>query len=141
MGILGIALEHTARVATAKPEVAAIFLIVNGFILIGAERLRRRSEVRALARREGMKADGGRRLDTLEYREAAVIGSAAVERADRRDQPRRRGDGRRSGARARQRGRRPLRLPAGDPDHPRRGHYKIRDLTGRQRQRDPRAPR
>jgi undecaprenyl-diphosphatase len=76
VGILGIALEHTARVATAKPEVAAIFLVVNGFILLGAERLRRRSEVRDLARRQGMKADGGRKLETLEYREAALIGTA-----------------------------------------------------------------
>src|SRR5436190_19517591 len=32
-GIIGIALEHPARVATGKPEVAAIFLVVNGFIL------------------------------------------------------------------------------------------------------------
>jgi undecaprenyl-diphosphatase len=76
VGILGIVLEHTARVATAKPEVAAIFLVVNGFILLAAERLRRRTEVRELARREGMKADGGRRLETLEFREAAVIGAA-----------------------------------------------------------------
>jgi undecaprenyl-diphosphatase len=76
VGILGIALEHTARVATAKPEIAAIFLVVNGFILLGAERLRRRANVSALARREGMKPDGGRRLETLEYREAALIGTA-----------------------------------------------------------------
>ncbi len=62
------------RVAMAKPEMAAIFLVVNGFILLGAERLRRRAEVRELARREGMKDDGGRILDTLEYREAAVVG-------------------------------------------------------------------
>ncbi len=75
-GILGIALEHTLRTATAKPEIAAIFLVVNGLILLGAERLRRRSEIRALARREGMKEDGGRVLDTLEYREAGVIGLA-----------------------------------------------------------------
>ena len=76
VGIMGLLLEHTARVATAKPEVAAIFLVINGFILLGAERLRRRAEVRALARREGMKADGGRKLETLEYREAAVIGGS-----------------------------------------------------------------
>ncbi len=75
-GILGIVLEHTARVATAKPEVAAIFLVVNGLILLGAERLRRRAEVRALARREGTKPDGARELDTLEYKEAGVIGLA-----------------------------------------------------------------
>jgi len=74
VGILGVALEHTARVATAKPEIAAIFLTINGFILLGAERLRRRAEVGELAQREGMKEDGGRKLDTLDYKEAAVIG-------------------------------------------------------------------
>jgi len=74
VGILGVAFEHTLRVATATPEIAAIFLVINGIILLGAERLRKRGEVRALARREGMKDDGGRILDTLEYREAAVIG-------------------------------------------------------------------
>jgi undecaprenyl-diphosphatase len=76
VGILGIVLEHPARTATAKPIVAAIFLVVNGCVLMGAERLRRRAEVRALARREGVKEDGGRRLDTLEYKEAGVIGVA-----------------------------------------------------------------
>jgi undecaprenyl-diphosphatase len=75
-GLIGVALEHAARTGTAKPEVASIFLVVNGFILLGAENLRRRSEVRELARREGMKSDGGRQLDTLEYREAGIIGVA-----------------------------------------------------------------
>ncbi len=76
MLILGALLEHVIRDATAKPLIAAIFLVVNGFILLGAEQLRKRSEVRALAAREGMKADGGRKLDTLEYREAGVVGVA-----------------------------------------------------------------
>jgi undecaprenyl-diphosphatase len=76
VGILGILLEHPARVATAKPLIASIFLVVNGGILLGAERLRRRSEVRALARREGLKTEGGRVLDTLDYREAGTIGVA-----------------------------------------------------------------
>src|SRR5580704_8781051 len=58
-GILGLALEHAARTATAKPEVAAIFLVVNGFVLFGAERLRRRAEVRELARDEGLNKEGG----------------------------------------------------------------------------------
>jgi undecaprenyl-diphosphatase len=75
-GIIGVALEHTARVATGKPEVAAIFLVVNGFILFLAQWLMRRSEVRALARREGAKRDGGRVLETLEYREAGFLGVA-----------------------------------------------------------------
>jgi undecaprenyl-diphosphatase len=76
VGILGLLLEHQLRELTAKPELASIFLMVNGVILLGAEWARRRSEVRELAIREGAKADGGRRLDTLEYREAGLIGVA-----------------------------------------------------------------
>jgi undecaprenyl-diphosphatase len=75
-GILGLALEHELRTITAKPELAAIFLMVNGCLLIAAERFRRRAAVRELAIREGAKADGGRELRTLEYREALVIGTA-----------------------------------------------------------------
>ncbi|MGH2903451.1 MAG: undecaprenyl-diphosphate phosphatase [Solirubrobacteraceae bacterium] len=73
-GILGIAFEHLLRTITAKPEVAAIFLIVNGGVLFAAEWFRRRAQVRELAVREGAKDDGGRKLDTLEYREAFVVG-------------------------------------------------------------------
>jgi undecaprenyl-diphosphatase len=76
VGILGILLEHPVRVALAKPLAASIFLMVNGCILFAGEHVRRRAEVRALATREGAKPDGGRRLDTLELREAAVIGTA-----------------------------------------------------------------
>jgi undecaprenyl-diphosphatase len=83
VGIMGLLLEHAARTATAKPEIAAIFLVVNGFMLLGAERLRRRAEVRELARREGaddrgrwVKEDGGRRLESLEYREGFAIGAS-----------------------------------------------------------------
>jgi undecaprenyl-diphosphatase len=75
-GVIGLALEHQLRTLTAKPEVAAVFLMVNGCILFGAEAFRRRAEVRELALREGAKPDGGRELATLEYREAAVIGAA-----------------------------------------------------------------
>ena len=76
VGILGLLLEHPLRTLFAKPLAASIFLMINGFILFYAERYRRRAEVRELARREGAKDDGGRVLDTLEYREAAVIGVA-----------------------------------------------------------------
>jgi undecaprenyl-diphosphatase len=75
-GIIGLALEHQLRTLTAKPEIAAIFLMVNGCVLLAAERFRRRAEVRELAIREGAKPDGARELDTLEYREALVIGAA-----------------------------------------------------------------
>jgi len=75
-GILGLALEHAARVATSKPEIAAIFLVVNGLVLFTAQRLTERAEVRRLARREGANREGGRHLDTLEYREGAFLGLA-----------------------------------------------------------------
>jgi undecaprenyl-diphosphatase len=75
VGILGLLLERVIREALAKPLAAAIFLIVNGCILIFAERYRRRAEVRELARREGLNPEGARALDTLEYREAGIIGT------------------------------------------------------------------
>ncbi len=75
-GILGIVFEHELRTLTAKPEVAAIFLMINGLVLFAAEWFRRQAQVRELAIREGAKADGGRALDTLEYREALFIGTA-----------------------------------------------------------------
>jgi undecaprenyl-diphosphatase len=75
-GILGLVLEHPLRVALAKPAAAAVFLMVNGVVLIGAERLRRRAEVRSLAIREGANEDGFRRLETLDYRESVAVGLA-----------------------------------------------------------------
>src|SRR5271163_1021843 len=75
-GIIAIAFQEQLRTLTAKPELAAIFLMVNGCLLFGAELFRRRAQVRELAVREGAKPDGARKLDTLEYREAFVIGAA-----------------------------------------------------------------
>ncbi len=75
-GVIGLALEHPLRTLTAKPEVAAVFLVVNGFLLFAAERFRRRAEVRELAVREGAKPDGARQLETLEIREALLVGVA-----------------------------------------------------------------
>ena len=74
VGITGLALEHFLRTVFAKPTAAAVFLMVNGVILFVAERLRRR------ATNTPAPADtvepAGRSLDTLEYREAGVIGLA-----------------------------------------------------------------
>jgi undecaprenyl-diphosphatase len=75
-GLIGLVFEHELRTLTAKPALAAIFLTVNGLVLLAAERYRKRAEVRELAIREGTKPDGARDLDTLEYREAFVIGVA-----------------------------------------------------------------
>jgi undecaprenyl-diphosphatase len=76
VGILGLVLEHPIRDALAKPLFAAVFLMVNGVVLLSAERYRRRAEVRELARREGLNPEGGRELSTLDYKEAGIIGIA-----------------------------------------------------------------
>ena len=73
-GILGLVLEHPIRVALAKPASAAIFLMLNGVILIAAERLRRQAAQRAPV--DGVRVRFGSRLDRLEYREAALMGLA-----------------------------------------------------------------
>jgi undecaprenyl-diphosphatase len=41
-GLTGLLLEHELRVVFAKPLAAAVFLTINGFILLGGEWLRRR---------------------------------------------------------------------------------------------------
>ena len=61
VGITGLALEHTFRTVFAKPLPAAIFLTVNGAILLAGERLRRRDATH-------------RSLESLDYREAGAIG-------------------------------------------------------------------
>jgi undecaprenyl-diphosphatase len=78
-GLFGIALEHELRVVFAKAEAAAIFLILNGVVLAVGERYRRRADVRELARRHGTYAgEDDRRLETLEFKEAGVIGVAQI---------------------------------------------------------------
>ena len=78
VGVTGLALEHFLRTVFAKPAAAAGFLIVNGVILLVGERLRRRAPVRVAPVGDG-RADvepPGRQLDTLELKEAGVIGVA-----------------------------------------------------------------
>ena len=77
-GIVGLLLEHPLRVLFATPVAAAGFLIVNGFVLLGGEWIRRRAQVRAIVAAHAQTATGDRRLDTLEFREAGVVGVAQV---------------------------------------------------------------
>ena len=51
VGVTGLALEHTVRTIFAKPLAAAIFLTINGLILLAGERLRRSAELRSAAQR------------------------------------------------------------------------------------------
>ncbi|MDP9270070.1 MAG: undecaprenyl-diphosphate phosphatase [Chloroflexota bacterium] len=78
-GITGLAFEHLFRVTFAKPLFAAVFLMVNGVILLVGERFRRRAEVKAVAAAHGTyEGSEYRRLDTLEFKEALIIGVAQV---------------------------------------------------------------
>ena len=45
VGLAGLLLEHWFRTTLAKPSPTAAFLMINGFILLGAEYLRRRDPV------------------------------------------------------------------------------------------------
>jgi undecaprenyl-diphosphatase len=77
VGIVGALLQHAVQKTFAKPVVVAVFLAINGLILFGGERLRRRQAAAELARgragyadyedyadeaavREGQGARGGR---------------------------------------------------------------------------------
>src|SRR5437764_1637004 len=65
-GLTGIALEHALRTLFAKPLAAAIFLTVNGCILLAGEWYRRRAAVRELVAHHATSrslTETGRRLD------------------------------------------------------------------------------
>src|SRR5579863_3132055 len=57
VGLTGLALEHVFRTLLAKPAAAAVFLFVNGLVLLGAEALRRSA---ALRRGESAPVTAGR---------------------------------------------------------------------------------
>jgi undecaprenyl-diphosphatase len=82
VGLVGLLFEHNLRTIFAKPTAAAIFLTINGVILLAGERLRRRSEVRALVMDHQHHTDPGndvgRDLDTLELKEGVFVGSAQI---------------------------------------------------------------
>lgn len=67
-GLSGVLFEHVFRVIFAKPLYAAIFLTINGFILFAGEYFRRRSTGRVAKRK----------LETLSFAEAGVIGIAQI---------------------------------------------------------------
>jgi undecaprenyl-diphosphatase len=78
-GITGLLFEHIFRVTFAKPLWAAVFLMVNGVILLVGERLRRRADVKAVAAQHGTyEGTDDRRLETLEFKEAVIIGVAQI---------------------------------------------------------------
>ena len=84
VGLVGLVLEHQLRELFAKPMSAAIFLTLNGVILLVGERLRRTSEV-ALAGAgvgSGGSVDtaehGTRSLESLSFKEALGVGTFQI---------------------------------------------------------------
>jgi undecaprenyl-diphosphatase len=70
-GVVGLLLEHPLRSLFASPQSAAAFLIVNGFLLLTFERLRRRPP------RAGDEAgDPEKEISRMSFRQAAAIGTA-----------------------------------------------------------------
>ncbi len=83
VGITGLLFEHTFRTIFAKPLAAAIFLTINGLVLLAGEALRRRAESRAEVAAAAELSAGGVAtvvkpahitVDTVRRRDAAVIG-------------------------------------------------------------------
>jgi undecaprenyl-diphosphatase len=107
VGLAGLALEHVFRVVFGKPAYAAVFLALNGMIMLAGERFRRRSSLAAdeqiAARRQyarggdypgeaghaaGRRAlqeqethdatESDQRLSSMGYAQAVIIGSAQI---------------------------------------------------------------
>jgi undecaprenyl-diphosphatase len=85
VGLTGLLFEHTFRTLFAKPQLAGIFLAVNGLILAGAEVLRRRTTGTTAPDRPTGAATGAaptatatRRLATLRIRDGFTIGVAQI---------------------------------------------------------------
>jgi undecaprenyl-diphosphatase len=84
VGLTGIALEHTFRTLFAKPLAAAVFLFVNGLVLLGGEILRRRVKARGasvgetdrsldpLSARAAEESDAN--IARLGYKDALIVG-------------------------------------------------------------------
>jgi len=77
-GLLGLLLEHSLRSVFASATSASAFLIANGVMLYGCERLRRRAEVIEAARAEAIAtgdAAADERIAKLSFRNAVLIGA------------------------------------------------------------------
>jgi undecaprenyl-diphosphatase len=71
-GILGLALQHPLRTLFASPESAAIFLTLNGVLLLVFERLRRRQPEAG----DGEGDSDPRIAERISIKQAAAIGTA-----------------------------------------------------------------
>jgi undecaprenyl-diphosphatase len=75
VGIIGLLAEKPLRSLFASPAAAAAFLVVNGLMLLAAERLRSRAPALPPVA-DGDASDPDARLARLSWRQAAAIGTA-----------------------------------------------------------------
>jgi undecaprenyl-diphosphatase len=73
-GAVGLVLEVPLKHFFASPRAAAVFLVLNGLILLGGELLRRRSERRGLNREE--QEEQFKQAEQISFRAAAITGVA-----------------------------------------------------------------
>lgn len=84
VGIAGLALDHLFRTTLGRPVPAAVFLAINGVVLYGAERLRRRadaltgSDAPGAATSTGLLTAADARISQIPIARGVVIGSAQV---------------------------------------------------------------
>jgi undecaprenyl-diphosphatase len=96
VGVAGLLLEHIFRTTLARPTPTAVFLIVNGLVLLGAERLRRgTAEQIAAPPQSGAEPSG----DAPAGRHAAT--AATRQRVSQADPPATTSDARLAGLRVR----------------------------------------
>ena len=70
--VLGVLLENRIKDLFASPYAAAAFLLVNGVLMLGFERLRRRAE-RGSTRKE--QEEGFAHAERISFRAAAIVGA------------------------------------------------------------------
>jgi len=75
VGLTGFLFEHTFRTLFAKPFAAAVFLVINGLILAGAELLRRRQ-----ARTDSRPTPTAATSDSADYKAGDLTPSVAADR-------------------------------------------------------------
>lgn len=73
-GAVGFLLERPLKSLFASPRAAAVFLLANGAVLLGAEVLRRRSERMGLSREE--QEEDFKELSQISFRAAVITGLA-----------------------------------------------------------------
>lgn len=75
--VLGVLLESRIKALFASPDEAAAFLVVNGFLMLGFEVLRRRAERRAALSAESREDQEAHfaRAERISFRAAALVGA------------------------------------------------------------------